>query len=182
MIEEKAEIRGFTGKNAFLSNSYTSMIQYNGLVGYSVESLYQALKCKDSEMQKAIAGMSAAEAYKIGQSVAKREDWYEVEDGIEIRDLTMLILLYNKFTSSEELKKLLLNTGNSVLVNEVNYPDTEWGVYAGNGKGENKLGKMLMLVREKIGVEDGGFEELKQAQTEAQTMLEKGKKARFGEE
>ena len=51
----------------------------------------------------------------------------------------------NKF-SDLELKQKLLDTNDEELVNHCN--NQEWGVY--NGKGENKLGKILMKIRKEL--------------------------------
>ena len=56
--------------------------------------------------------------------------------------------VFAKFTQHEELKKLLLKTGQAYLI-EHTVNDNYWGD-GGNGKGGNKLGKVLMKVREKI--------------------------------
>ena len=56
-----------------------------------------------------------------------------------------------KYEQNKDLKKLLLSTGNKMLVEASPYDDY-WGI----GKefnGENKLGKILMKVREKLGGE-----------------------------
>ena len=59
----------------------------------------------------------------------------------------MYRILRAKFLK-EPQRSLLLKTGNSHL-EETNYwHDTFWGVY--NGKGENHLGRLLMIVRDEL--------------------------------
>lgn len=135
------EIRGFTGEYSELNNSSAVMLEYGGVHSFSVDNLYQAMKTNDMEMRKVIALMlSDDEAYMVGQRVVLRPDWETVKESI------MLDLLRLKFAEGG-LKRLLLSTGDNDLINEVEYPDTFWGVYKLNGKGDNALGKLLALVR-----------------------------------
>lgn len=70
---------------------------------------------------------------------------------------------YYKFTANEELKKLLLDTGESLIV-EASPTDKIWGVGYGAQNapknmekwGLNLLGKVLMFVRKTIKGEEGG--------------------------
>jgi ribA/ribD-fused uncharacterized protein len=56
--------------------------------------------------------------------------------------------LFLKFTQYEDLKQLLLGTGNAHLV-EDSPIDAFWGV-GSNGQGENQLGLALMRIREAL--------------------------------
>jgi hypothetical protein len=53
-----------------------------------------------------------------------------------------------KFTQHEELKVLLLSTGTATLI-EHTENDDYWGD-GGDGSGKNKLGKILMQLREEL--------------------------------
>ena len=53
-----------------------------------------------------------------------------------------------KFTQNEELKEKLLATENEELVEGNTWHDTYWGVC--NRRGKNKLGKILMRIREEL--------------------------------
>jgi hypothetical protein len=53
-----------------------------------------------------------------------------------------------KFTQDEDLKNILLGTGKSLLV-EHTKNDSYWGD-GGDGSGKNRLGKLLMEVREEL--------------------------------
>ncbi len=60
----------------------------------------------------------------------------------------MLEAVRAKFTQHPDLKELLLSTGDAML--EENAPkDEEWGI-GSNGRGKNKLGKILMRVRQEL--------------------------------
>ena len=55
-----------------------------------------------------------------------------------------------KFTQNEELKRLLLATGDKRLAEGNTWGDTFWGVDLRSGRGENHLGIILMRVREEL--------------------------------
>lgn len=71
-----------------------------------------------------------------------REDWDT------IRDFIMKKALLAKFTQDQNLKKLLLDTDNREII-EASPKDSYWG-WGKNKDGLNKLGKLLMEVREEI--------------------------------
>jgi predicted NAD-dependent protein-ADP-ribosyltransferase YbiA (DUF1768 family) len=62
-------------------------------------------------------------------------------------------LLIQKFSDSE-LKKILLNTENSILIEGNSWHDNFFGnctcIKCKDIKGENHLGKLLMKIREKL--------------------------------
>ena len=51
---------------------------------------------------------------------------------------------------NEELRRLLLSTGDRVLIEGNTWNDTFWGVSLKSGNGQNHLGKILMRVRERL--------------------------------
>ena len=53
-----------------------------------------------------------------------------------------------KFTQNLDLKKKLLETEDSLLIETNNWNDTYWGVC--RNKGQNNLGKILMKIRDEI--------------------------------
>ena len=109
----------------------------------SSEHAYQAAKTKDKKMRRKIACKATAwEAKRLGQQVKLREDWEERK--VEI----MYRILHAKFNQHDDLKEKLLATGDAELIEGNTWGDTFWGIC--DGKGENKLGKLLMLLREEI--------------------------------
>jgi ribA/ribD-fused uncharacterized protein len=71
-----------------------------------------------------------------------RRDWESVKESV------MLEALRAKFTQHEELKAVLLGTGDALLVEHTaNY--NYWGD-GGDGSGKNRLGHLLMQVREEL--------------------------------
>ena len=71
-----------------------------------------------------------------------RKEWEEVKDDI------MREAVQAKFTQHEELRELLLSTGNAELI-EHTYNDSYWAD-GGDGSGLNRLGEILMEVREQL--------------------------------
>ncbi len=134
-------IRKFSGHYSFLSNFYPCIIKYEGEVYSSVENAYQAAKSTDSKIRKQFTSLSAGHAKKLGQKIAKRDDWEDVKVDV------MYDLLKQKF-SQPKLRTLLLMTENDDLVEGNTWGDTTWGVY--RGKGKNLLGKLLMKVRSEV--------------------------------
>ena len=87
-------------------------------------------------------GIDAKTAKRMGRRVELRVDWETVKERI------MYEICLAKFTQHSELAQKLLKTGTKYLVEGNYWGDTEWGVC--NGKGKNKLGKILMRVREEL--------------------------------
>jgi N-glycosidase YbiA len=69
-----------------------------------------------------------------------RSDWNEVKDAVMRR------AVFRKFDTHADLQKVLLSTGEAILVEEAK-KDSYWGCGA-DGKGQNKLGQILMEVRQ----------------------------------
>nr|CRH05910.1 Swarming motility protein ybiA [Candidatus Magnetococcus massalia] len=71
-----------------------------------------------------------------------REDWEAVKREI------MHALLWAKFTQHEELKQLLLATGEREIIKHSPF-DTEWSD-GGDGRGKNWMGVLIMAVRTQL--------------------------------
>lgn len=106
----------------------------------TVEHAFQAAKTTDpTERAKILAAKTAAEAKKIGKTVTLRKNWNQM------REEVMEKALRAKFEQNPELKKKLIDTGDVDLIEGNDWGDTFWGQV--DGKGENKLGKLLMKIR-----------------------------------
>ena len=111
------------------------------------EHYFQAQKFDDpAHRQKIRRANSPMEAKKLGRDRKQkmRRDWESVKVGI-MRDAVLA-----KFTQHEELRALLLSTGEAKLV-EHTEEDSFWGD-GGDGSGKNTLGQVLMQVRETLRV------------------------------
>ncbi|KEJ90186.1 NADAR family protein [Sulfitobacter donghicola] len=111
----------------------------------TVEHYFQAMKFRDSAYQEKIRGSGkpkAAKALGMTREIKLREDWEEVKDQI------MLEAVRKKFQTHEVPRQMLLNTGHANIVE--NAPmDAYWGC-GPDGAGLNKLGKILMVVRDEL--------------------------------
>ena len=124
------------------SNFYPSEIDIDGKTYPTVEHYFQAWKATDKEHHEKIReAKTPDEAKQLGKSIKNRSDWEEIKSDV------MFNGVYAKFTQNEELKKLLLSTGDRII-HEHTRKDKVWGWY--DWKGEDRLGRILMEVRKKI--------------------------------
>lgn len=140
-------INAFRGKYYFLSNFYKAPVTYKGITYRNNEAAFQAQKVSSVEKQKEFSNLNPSEAKKKGRHIRLRKDvdWDSVKTGF-MRDIVMA-----KFEQNEELKVKLLATGDEHLEEGNTWGDRIWGtVY---GVGENRLGKILMQVRDKLRAE-----------------------------
>ena len=139
-------IDSFRGEYGFLSNFHKCRVEFEGMVYPSVEQAFQAAKNPDPKYRSLIAAAgSPVTAKRMGKKTQLRHDWEEVKEGI------MLELLKSKF-SDPALREKLLATGEAELIEGNNHWDRFWGVC--KGEGQNKLGKLLMRVREELNDEN----------------------------
>jgi ribA/ribD-fused uncharacterized protein len=138
-------INGFTGRYTFLSNFYIYPIKWRDRILMSAEHAYQSEKTTDPIDRETIYNApNPSQAKRLGGKKylhSLRADWDRIKDAI------MLQILREKFFDSD-LRMRLLETGDQELVEMNWWNDTYWGVC--NGIGKNKLGKLLMQVREEI--------------------------------
>ncbi|MCE9566398.1 MAG: NADAR domain-containing protein [Planctomycetes bacterium] len=85
-----------------------------------------------------------AQAASMGRDRKRplRRDWESVKEQV------MLDALRAKFTQHDEAKAVLLGTGDAKLV-EHTVKDSYWGD-GGDGSGKNRLGQLLMKLREEL--------------------------------
>ena len=141
-MTDSNKITNFRGKYFFLSNFYPCFVEFEGLRYPSAEHAFQAAKTLNLNDRKSFQVIRAAsEAKRAGRQVSLRSDWNEVRESV------MLQCLRSKF-SNEDLRKMLISTGNTILEEGNNHGDKFWGTV--NGQGDNRLGKLLMKVREEI--------------------------------
>ena len=127
------------------SNFALYPIKLKGKVWQTSEHYFQAQKFAGTEHENKIRKASnPMQAAKLGRSrkVNIRLDWDKVKDNI------MFEAVKAKFTQHQELKELLLSTQDAIIV-EHTENDAYWGD-GRNGKGKNRLGKILMKVREQL--------------------------------
>lgn len=134
----------FRDEYFFLSNFYPAPVTYRGLTYKNNEAAFQAQKCMTEEEKFAFTEYEPARAKSRGRQVSLRPDWEKVKVGI------MEEIVEAKFTRNEDLRQMLLATGEATLKEGNTWNDIFWGVNIKTGTGENHLGKILMRVREKL--------------------------------
>jgi len=134
------------------SNFYRAPIVVDGVKWKTTEHYYQAMKFKgeDLHVEAVRLAPSPKDAANIGRDRNRpmRKTWEEEKDDV------MFEALVCKFTQHENLKQVLLDTGDAILV-EHTENDPYWGD-GGDGSGKNMLGVLLMAVR--LGLVEGDIE------------------------
>ena len=127
------------------SNFYRAPIRLQGKVWPTSEHFFQAQKFRGTEQYGAILRVpSPMIAARLGRSRQQplRPDWEHVKDAI-MREAVLA-----KFTQNANLRAILLDTGDALLV-EHSTNDSYWGD-GGDGSGRNRLGQILMSVRDEL--------------------------------
>lgn len=137
-------IDSFRGEYRFLSNFYSVQITYQGMHFPSTEHAYQAMKCELMEDRIRISKLATEGKVKWAGNdpdLVMRSCWNEIKDQV------MYDVCWLKF-QQPELRQKLLDTGDATLIEGNTWGDTYWGVC--NGVGQNKLGRILMRIRNEI--------------------------------
>ena len=137
-------INEFKGKYFFLSNFYMADVTYNGVTYTNNEAAFQAQKVTDISKCAEFSGLDPSQAKRKGRHVKLREDWEDVKEDI------MYEICKSKFASNPDLGKKLLDTGDEYLEEGNTWGDRIWGTV--KGQGQNKLGKILMRVRDELSI------------------------------
>lgn len=141
-------ISSFTGKYRWLSNFFESPVEYENMIFSSVEAAFQAAKTTDRIKRLAFCNVRPNRAKAMGRRLDLRPDWEEVKNQV------MLDCLRNKFAAGTILAQLLMDTGKESLKEGNSWHDNVWGdckcERCANIKGENRLGKLLMQVRDEL--------------------------------
>ena len=140
----------FRGRWYFLSNFYPVRVYFEGRWYQTAEHAYQAAKttCKtDHDLVAGAATPAIAKRMFRRLRLPQRQNWEEIKDEV------MLEVLRAKF-DTPSLAKQLLETGEQELIEYNPWHDTYWGVC--DGVGENRLGKLLMQVRQELRGLTGG--------------------------
>jgi|SRR6185436_3789005 len=130
------------GTYAGFSNFSHHPITLKNKIWKTSEHYFQAQKFAGTFLESAVRRCKgASDAARMGRDRNNplRRDWENVKDNV------MRKIVLAKFSQHEDLKKLLLSTGNEQLV-EHTEKDKYWAD-GGNGSGKNMLGIILMEVR-----------------------------------
>eukprot|EP00243_Klebsormidium_subtile_P003514 TRINITY_DN16932_c0_g1_i1.p1 TRINITY_DN16932_c0_g1~~TRINITY_DN16932_c0_g1_i1.p1 ORF type:complete len:160 (+),score=39.82 TRINITY_DN16932_c0_g1_i1:257-736(+) len=144
---------GLKGEFGEFSNFFPAPIELDGKTWPTTEHYFQAQKFHDEALQERIRTLtSPGAAAKEGRKRSNplREDWERVKDDV------MLTALRAKFTEHEDLKAVLLSTGERNLV-EHTTNDSYWAD-GGDGSGRNVLGQLLVRLRSELRAAQQGQE------------------------
>ena len=142
---ERIEFYNTHGDYGCFSNFYRAVIRVDGKNWTTTEHYFQAQKFAGTEhMGRVRQAKTPGEAASLGRrrDFPLRRDWEAVKENI------MLQALRAKFTQHADLAEILLGTGDAELV-EHTERDSYWGD-GGDGSGRNRLGWLLMQVRDEL--------------------------------
>lgn len=144
----------------FLSNFHEAPIFLDGEQWRSAEFYYQAQKSDDPEFREAIRNAKNADHAKgigtdptrsrkarkrswfYGRPEKMRADWHQVK--LPILEQAVRA----KFLQNPDLAAKLLATGDAEIIEDSTF-DPFWGI-GRNGEGENRMGRMLMQIRQEL--------------------------------
>jgi ribA/ribD-fused uncharacterized protein len=144
-------IERFAGHWRFLSNFFPAVLVWDGIHFPTSEHAFNAGKTLNIEQRIRIAAApTAAEAKRLGRCLTLRPGWDE-----SVRYQVMTAVLRAKFTCRADRTKLLLSTGDRLLVEGNDWHDQHWGdCVCGRPScatpGQNHLGRLLMELREEL--------------------------------
>lgn len=144
---EKKVINFYSTKDAYgcFSNFSAHSFRLKNKMWKTTEHYFQAQKFAGTEHEEELRLVASPMVVaRMGRSRQRplRNDWEIVKDDI------MREALKAKFTQNEDLRKILLETGDAQLV-EHTKNDSYWGD-GGDGNGKNMLGILLMELREEL--------------------------------
>ena len=132
------------------TNFYLCDVYIDGLVWRTSEHYFQAMKFYGTPYFKYVSTMTTPrDAFQFSRTPEATRWLHPQWPSVKLQ--VMLNVLRVKF-SSHNLRTILLRTGNAILV-EHTRNDTFWGD-GGDGRGENRLGILLMQVRREFQAAD----------------------------
>ncbi len=138
-------IRKFEKEYAWLSNFEPCSIVLDGITYPSVEHAYMSAKSNDVRwyLKCTDESISPGTIKKMSKHILVVHNW----DAIKVE--VMRECLNQKFRQ-EPFKTMLLETGDTYIQEGNFWGDTFWGVDLNSKTGENRLGKMIMEIRENL--------------------------------
>jgi ribA/ribD-fused uncharacterized protein len=131
------------------SNLFRRSIEFDGRVFPTAEHAYQAGKARKEEVKEWI--LSAPTPGLVAMAAHGLYTWDIVANWSQIKYERMRQVLRAKFAQHDDLRQLLLSTGNARIVEAgrvANVVNCTWGEV--NGKGKNMLGVLLMELRTEL--------------------------------
>jgi ribA/ribD-fused uncharacterized protein len=132
-------------KYGFLSNFSKYGFTHERKYWLTSEHFFQSKKFANTSHEEIIRNAKTPmEAAMMGRDKARplRDDWDNVKDDV------MRTAVFLKFQMNEDIRQTLLSTGNEEIIEKTS-TDYYWGC-GSDGTGINKLGIILMEIREKL--------------------------------
>ncbi len=134
-----------------LSNFSEHEVEVDGEIWPTNEHYFQAMKFPHNPEVRELIRIVEQKKPMNAKRIANRDngglvDWNDWNK--KRKDKVMLFIVRIKFDQHKDLCDILLSTGNEELI-ENSKIDPYWGC-GSDGNGKNKLGKILMNVREEI--------------------------------
>lgn len=135
-------------EHGYLCNYSAHGVELVGIYWPTVEHYFQAQKFLDDKLQARVRGAkSPGEAKRLGCS----RQWPVRPDWDSVKDNEMYKAVFRKFQIHRDIRKQLLGTGRVEIIERAPN-DYYWGC-GKDGSGQNKLGRILMRVREELSVQ-----------------------------
>jgi len=127
------------------SNFSLHAVTIDGISYQTTEHYFQAQKFVNEKIQRRIINANTPnEAARLGRNrnFPLRKGWESMKDDV------MLTAIRAKMEQHEDVREALLSTGDAILV-EHTARDSYWAD-GGDGSGKNRLGQILMKVRDEL--------------------------------
>ena len=145
---EHDEIVFLKGQYSYLSMFHKGKVKYENEDYDCGEAAFQASKTLDKELRKEFIHLQGYQAKQKGNSIKLRPDWEDIKYKV------LLEINYNKFLHNEELKNMLLSTGEITIMEGNFWHDNEYGnclcQKCKGIEGKNVLGQTLEKVRKML--------------------------------
>lgn len=139
---------GNTGYYGYMSNFFFSPTVIDGVLYHTNEHFFQSKKFEGTKYEQYIIKLTTpAQTAKEG----KRRDFPLRSDWESVKEEIMLKGLREKFKQNIQIQMKLIGTGDAQLIEDSPY-DYYWGIGA-KGTGRNRLGILLMQLREELRAE-----------------------------
>ena len=144
-------------KFGWLGNMAPYPIKYEGKVWLTSEALFQSMRYDDEEIKEIIRKEKSPMGAKMKAKKFKNQ---MVVIPMSLQDVeNMKKCVYLKFEQHPDLKRMLIQTGNSVIIEDIGNRNGErhkfWGAKRkedGTFEGQNTMGNILMEVRKYLSV------------------------------
>ena len=164
-------VDSFRYKYACFSNFSSHRVTYRGINYENSEAAFQAQKFEDENVKQLFKSLDPSKAKALGRSkviflntegeyyknklpsgIGQRSNEFTKHtmksDWDKIRVEEMYQIVKNKFEQNQDIKELLLSTGERELIEGNTWGDKFWGKV--DRKGLNFLGRILMQVRHEL--------------------------------